>query len=337
MRMLRGLWLELRVVPVLLWSYGALTLGTALAWHAGAPRDLRLWAAAVGLGLIIQGILAHTVNEIEDWRSGTDRSPSPRIISGGSKTIRLGLLSPRALWAFYAAGLAVAAAVGLLIAARHGWVLAVIGLGAVIGATLYTLPPVRAAYRPFIGESIAFACIVLCVVGAYRLQGPTPGPLAVAVACAVAAYAVGMLMMHHYLDHDADAAADPPKITSIVRLGRVRGRRYATAWSGVAALLAVGSTVAEVRLLPLAVAYVLALPVHARCDPFDVESVTHSELRVILLGIAGTLVSSVVLAPVLIVAVVVAVALVLVERLLAPSPEALLAPPDPEAKEISHA
>ena len=328
MRVMRGLWLELRVVPVLLWSYGALTLGTALAWHAGAPRDLRLWAAAVALGLIIQGILAHTVNEIEDWRSGTDRDATPRIISGGSKTIRLGLLSPRALWAFYGAGLAVAAVVGLLLAARHGWVLALIGLGAVAGATLYTLPPVRAAYRPFLGEAIAFGCIVLCVLGAYRLQGPTPGALAVAVAGAVAAYAVGMLMMHHYLDHDADRAAHPPKVTSIVRLGRVAGRRYATAWSAVAALLAVGGAVAEVRLLPLAAAYVLALPVQARCDPFDLESVTKSELRIILLGVAGTLVSSVLLAPVLIVAVVVAVGLVLVERLLAPSPEVLLTPPE---------
>ena len=28
---LRGLWLEVRVIPVLLWSFSALTLGTALA------------------------------------------------------------------------------------------------------------------------------------------------------------------------------------------------------------------------------------------------------------------------------------------------------------------
>jgi hypothetical protein len=90
----------------------------------------------------------------------------------------------------------------------------------------------------------------------------------------------------------------------------------------------VGGAVAEIRLLPLAAAYVLALPVQARCDPFDLESVTKSELRVILLGVAGTLLSSVVLAPVLILAVAVAVGLVMVERLLAPSPEVLLAPPD---------
>ena len=78
---LRGLWLEVRVIPVLLWSFSALTLGTALAAHG---RDLEVWyyLGAVALGVLIQGLLAHSVNEVEDWRSGTDRHASPRVISG---------------------------------------------------------------------------------------------------------------------------------------------------------------------------------------------------------------------------------------------------------------
>ena len=47
--------------------------------------------------MLIQGLLAHTVNEIEDWRSGTDGHPSPRVISGGSKVVTSGLLSTDAL------------------------------------------------------------------------------------------------------------------------------------------------------------------------------------------------------------------------------------------------
>ena len=34
-RVLLGLWLEIRVIPVLLWSFTAITLGTALAWRDG--------------------------------------------------------------------------------------------------------------------------------------------------------------------------------------------------------------------------------------------------------------------------------------------------------------
>ena len=31
----RGVWLEIRVIPVLLWSFSAITLGSALAAHGG--------------------------------------------------------------------------------------------------------------------------------------------------------------------------------------------------------------------------------------------------------------------------------------------------------------
>jgi 1,4-dihydroxy-2-naphthoate octaprenyltransferase len=41
-RTLRGVWLEVRVIPVLPWSFSALTVGTALAAHS---RDLQVWLA----------------------------------------------------------------------------------------------------------------------------------------------------------------------------------------------------------------------------------------------------------------------------------------------------
>ena len=78
-----------------------------------------------------------------------------------------------------------------------------------------------------------------CVLGAYLLQGPRPGLVAGLAAVAVAAYAVSMLMMHHFLDRDADMLADPPKVTSIVRLGLRGGHRYAVGWSAVALAAAV--------------------------------------------------------------------------------------------------
>ena len=40
---LRGLWLEVRVIPVLLWSFSALTLGTALAARGGRSRCGTTW------------------------------------------------------------------------------------------------------------------------------------------------------------------------------------------------------------------------------------------------------------------------------------------------------
>jgi len=211
---LRGLWLEVRVIPVLLWSFSALTVGTALAAHG---RDLEVWyyVGAVVLGALIQGLLAHSVNEIADWRSGTDRHPSPRMISGGSKVILAGLMGERALMVTFGAAFLATTVLGLTLVAARGIVVLPFGVVGVAGAILYTLPPVRAAYRPFAGEAIAFICLADCVVGAHVLQGGRAvDTTTLATAVAVAAYAVGMLMVHHYLDYDADRTATPPKVTS---------------------------------------------------------------------------------------------------------------------------
>lgn len=289
--MLTGVWLEVRVIPVLLWSFSALTLGTALAAH-GRTLHVGYYLGAVTLGVLIQGLLAHTVNEIEDWRSGTDRDPAPRVISGGSKVITHDLLHPTGLWVLFAVALLATTAVGLALVASRGLVMLPFGLAGVVGAIVYTQPPIRAAYRPFLGEAIAFGCLVVCVLGAYLLQGPSPDATAAFAAVAVAAYAVSMLMVHHYLDREADRRADPPKVTSIVRLGPAAGKRYAIAWCLVAIVAATAAAVLRPQLAPLPIAYAVGLAAHIRCRPDDVGSVTKNEMVIILCGIFGALASS---------------------------------------------
>jgi 1,4-dihydroxy-2-naphthoate octaprenyltransferase len=323
MRIMRGVWLEIRVIPVLLWSYAALTVGSGLAFRHG-HRSLALYAGALLLGVLIQGLVAHSTNEIVDWRSGTDRHEAPRVLSGGSKVVVLGLLGQRGMAVVLAVAFTATAALGIGLAATQGWWLLAYGLAGVAGALAYSAPPVRGAYRPFVGEAIAFACVVLCVTGAYRLQGLEPGPLELCAGAAVAAYAVGMLMMHHFLDRDADIAAVPRKTTSIVLLGLDRGRWYAVAWDGVSLIAAAVSSVFEPRLLPLAAAALIALPIHARCDPRDVASVTGAEFRVIALGIAGALASGILLDAWIALAVIPAVLMVAIELAMAPGP------PEPE-------
>jgi 1,4-dihydroxy-2-naphthoate octaprenyltransferase len=319
MASLRGIWLELRVIPVLLWSFSALTLGTALA---ARDRPLQGWCylGAVSLGLLIQGLLAHCVNEVEDFRSGTDGHASPRVISGGSKVLVAGLLSARALRVLFAAAFMVTVVVGLAMVASRGLVMLPFGLLGVAGAVLYTLPPVRASYRPVVGELVAFACLVLCVTGAVVLQRGRIGLLEGLVAVAVSAYAVGMLMMHHYLDHDADRAARPQKRTTIVALGLDRGRDYAIGWCVLALVSATVAAGIEAALVALPIAYAVGLAAHLRCRPADVVSVTRCELAVIFAGISGALLSSAALEPSLAWSALAAAALVAVELRLAVAP-----------------
>ena len=316
---LRGLWLEVRVIPVLLWSFSALTLGTALAAR-NQPLQVWYYLGAVALGVLIQGLLAHSVNEVEDWRSGTDRHASPRVISGGSKVIVAGLLSQRALWWVFAGAFAATTVIGLALVAAAGLDLLPFGLVGVAGAVLYTLPPVRAAYRPFAGEAVAFVCLAVCVLGAHVLQGRSIDAATVAAAVAVAAYAVSMLMVHHYLDRDADALAKPPKVTSIVYLGLVRGRRYAIAWCLVALAAALAGSALQPRLLPLVIGYTVGLMAHLRCHPDDVASVTANETVIIFAGIVGALAAAALLAPPLAVTLVVAAALIVFEMRMAVAP-----------------
>ena len=232
-----------------------------------------------------------------------------------------GLLTQRALRGLFVMALIGTTVLGLAMVAARGLVMLPFGLAGVTGAVLYTLPPVRAAYRPLAGEAVAFGCLWLCVAGAAVLQGGDVGLETVLAAVAVAAYAIGMVMMHHYLDHDADSTATPRKLTTIVLLGLERGRLYAIAWCGVALASAAGAGLSQPRLAPLVVAYAIAIAVHIRCRPDDVESVTRSELAVIFLGISGALLSAALLTPQLALAAPAAAALVALELRLSVQPQ----------------
>lgn len=296
-RRMLGVYLELRVVPVLLWSYTAITVGTALAWHEDGRLEVVGYLVAIGVGVLLQGLVAHSVNEVVDWRSGTDRDPAPRVISGGSKVIASGLLTERELrWLGAAAGVA-AAALGLVAAATWGWGLLAFGAAGLAGAVLYTLPPVRAAYRPFAGDTVAFACIWACTAGAYALQTGSVSGAAALAGIAYAAYCVAMLMMHHYLDREPDRRALPPKRTSVVLLG-ASARRYALAWAAIAtAGFALLAALVDARFALAAGAFAVALVLHAVVRTDDPASVTRAELGVIILGLIGGLGASALVAP----------------------------------------
>jgi 1,4-dihydroxy-2-naphthoate octaprenyltransferase len=292
-----GVYLEVRVIPVLLWSFTGITIGTAFAVHQGAGLRVGDYLAAVAIGVLLQGIVAHTVNDLADWRSGTDRDPEPRVISGGSGTLTGGWLSERDLAVACVLASAAAIGIGLSLAAARGWWLLLFGAIGLAGAVLYTLPPVRLAYRPYAGEAVAFVCVWACGAGSFALQTGSLTATAALAATTHAAGCVAMLMVHHYLDRGPDSRARPPKVTSVVRLG-AQARRYACAWGCVFIALSVGAAVVVApAFVVLAVAAALGLAAHARVAVDDVAAVTRAELCIIALGIVGGLASAAVLAP----------------------------------------
>ena len=308
-RRILGIFLEFRLIPVLLWSYTAVTLGTALAFHERGTLDWRLYLTTLAIAVLVQGFETHAVNEIYDWRSGTDRASVPRLLSGGSKVLNRGLLTIRELWAIFAGASVAIWTLSLYLFVTRSWALiAFVGPGYLAGL-VYTMPPIRTSYRPFAGElGGGLLGVLLCVLGGYYVQTLTVSATAVVAAVGYACVCVAMLLMHHYLDLEADLAASPPKRTTVAILGREAGKGYAIGYavSALAAFLLLSAL--SSLFLPAVPFAALAVVAHARTRPADPGSVTKNELAVIQLGIATGLAASFALAPVLFLVPVAAVA-----------------------------
>jgi len=299
-RLALGVFLEFRLIPVLLWSFTAVTLGTALAYHESGLLDWRWFLATLAIATLVQGFETHAVNEIYDWRSGTDRAEVPRALSGGSKVLNRGLLTIRELWAVFAVSSVLVFLLTVYLVLARSWALIAFVVPGYVSGLVYTMPPIRTAYRPFVGElSGGFLGVMLCVLGGYYVQTLTISAAAIVASMAYACVCVAMLMMHHYLDVEADLAAQPPKRTTIAFLGRRSGKVYTESYA-VAALVGFAVLAVWYPIFLAAVPFAaLAVLAHARTSPADLGSVTGNELRVIQLGIATGMVASVALAPTL--------------------------------------
>src|SRR3989442_10212040 len=96
-RRAKGWFLEFRLIPVLLWSYTAVALGTGVAFGSSGTFNPMWFAVALPLGGLIQSWVTHPINEIYDWPGGTDRANGGRALSGGSPGRDPHLLEERGL------------------------------------------------------------------------------------------------------------------------------------------------------------------------------------------------------------------------------------------------
>jgi 1,4-dihydroxy-2-naphthoate octaprenyltransferase len=332
-RLALGVFLEFRLIPVILWSFTAVTLGTALAYHEQGLLDWRWFLITLAIATLVQGFETHAVNEVYDWRSGTDRANVPRVLSGGSRVLNRGLLTMRELWVVFAASSLLIWSLTAGLALARSWLVVLFVLPGFVSGLAYTLPPIRTAYRPFAGELAGgFLGVLLCVLGGYFVQTLSLSGAALVAAVAYACVCVAMLQMHHYLDVEADLAAVPPKRTTIAYLGRKAGKAYAMGYAVVAAAAFGVLAVSSLEFLPAVACAVLAILVHMRTNPRSVESVTKNELRVIQIGTAAGLSAALLMAPVLVAVPVVAIGGYLVHLRLAgaggPDPTDLSLPTD---------
>jgi 1,4-dihydroxy-2-naphthoate octaprenyltransferase len=296
----KGLWMLLRIGPVLSWSVSAVALGFGLAVHSAGYRDLNYLHLMLLLAICVlfQGLAAHAFNDREDWCSGTDRY-SPGIISGGSGVVKQGIFNLRDLSLIGAVTMALGTALGLYFVYYYGlFILLLLSIG-IWAAVAYTTPPVRLAYRPLLGEWLgAWPATVACTLGTFYILTGRFTWLALAAASVHGTFSVAWLMQHHIADIPGDLGATPPKLTTPAWAARVFGLPAARCVVSFYFLLLIGQSVilyywahkifAVPALLGIGGAY-LALAT----DADRVTDITRREIGMILLSAMNTLVLTV--------------------------------------------
>jgi len=285
-----------RTIPVLSWTGGALAVGVAAAaaaagWRTSYLIDVPLMAAGAAL---FQGLVTHAVNDLEDWRSGTDPL-SPGLLSGGSRVIPRSLLSEREVWWVAVLALMAALALSALLYLRHGPVVLAVAATGVWVAVSYTLPPLRLSYRPFVGELLAgWPAVFAIIIGAFVILAGPPNPAVWAAAAIQATLSIAWVMQHHLPDVTSDLRASPTKVTTPAyfsrRWGLPAGRAVPAGYHLTAAVL---SVVAGLSLHPAFLGSALLAGLGARealaTDVSSVPDITRRELRMIALTGANAL------------------------------------------------
>jgi len=289
-----GLWTLFRLMPVMSYS-GSIVIMNAAAASQSAGIAVFKPALILAAGAVtMNGLLAHSLNDMEDWRSGTDKV-SGGILSGGSKVIKYGLFNRPDLGKIAFLAVLFSLGIGLYFCILRGpLVLAALAFG-IFAAWAYTCPPLRLAYRPLLGELICLLLsgVVLSAASYFVLTGGFAilPFFAGAVHCMLV---TGWIMQHHVPDMDADLAASPVKLTTPAYFYRRWGRPSAMVPSAMYYALALVMSLAGYRFIHpvfLWMAFVAVMGIAAACSTRsqDVMDVTKKELYMIVLTMLDSL------------------------------------------------
>ncbi len=239
------------VVPVL--------VGTAAAARAGGLVASSA-AAALAAALLLQ-IGANLINDWGDFRRGAD---GPERL-GPLRVVQAGLVPPRQVAIAGGMALALAAFPGLVLIARGGWPIVVIGVASMLAAAAYTAGPWPLAYHG-LGELFVFLFFgPVAVCGTTFVQAGRATPAALAAAVPIGLLASAILLVNNVRDLCGDRAVR--KRTLVVRLGQRAGRGLYCGALGLAfaapAALALAGIASSAVLMAWASAPLAAAPLRA--------------------------------------------------------------------------
>lgn len=218
-----------RILPVMVWSLTGSLIGTATAIFDGYEINWLAYLLVLKISALVQGYPTHIINEIFDWKSGADSHELRAEKSGGSKVLQSKLLKMNDLWkAFVISHVVLFALIAVCVSVIDYKIVLYFILPGYLSGLLYSLPPFRFAYRPFLGEWLgAFLGMFFLISGSYYAQSFSMSLSAVLVASGVGLIYIGIMIFFHYLDFEYDKVAVPVKNTTVVYLGLSACRNYA--------------------------------------------------------------------------------------------------------------
>ncbi len=237
-------------------------IGMGTARHAGVALDAGLASLTLLLALVAHAGV-NVLNDYYDARIGTDAINEGRIFpfTGGSRFIQNGVLGVSDTGRYGAALFATVVAAGLLLVARSGTGLMLVGAAGLAIGWAYSAPPLQLNSRGM-GELCVAAGFALIVVGTDYVQRAQFAWLPLVAAVPYALLVTNLLYINQFPDREADRRTG--KWHLVVRLGPQRARWVypalcALAYAWLAAAVAAGALpgrclVALIAALPSALA-----------------------------------------------------------------------------------
>jgi len=215
------IWIAELRAPFLTATLVSIFLGTAIAWARNDAFNLEYFLLAL-LGGVFLHLGANVANDYFDHKSGNDEVNKEfvRPFSGGSRTIQLGLLSPREVLGgallFYAAAILIGAYFALTV----GAFVLILGLVGVLSGFFYTAPFLNWASKG-VGEALVGINFgALMTLGAFYVQTGMVSLEPLAASIPVSLLIAAVLYINEFPDYVADKTVG--KRTLVVRWGRAK-------------------------------------------------------------------------------------------------------------------
>ncbi len=252
--------------PVTAWGVVGVMIAVACAIASGLPID---WINLLLVGitiLIIQGIIAHGVNDLADEE--VDRI-APIKETGRSKILVSGEMSRRSLSAIISAAVLTVFMIIILLAMRAGPVVFFFAAFAAYAVFGYSCKPLKLGWQPFAELTVVVPTITMLICGVMYVMTSTVTSSTIMIGVSYGFFNASWFMYSRAQDYEPDKAMG--KRTTIVSLGLDATPGCAMMYLFVGFVYAVFGTAYMVNGTMLVIAYAIpaltyAIPIYHRRD-----------------------------------------------------------------------